>query len=510
MALLVGALAGRAPVAATQPLTADQTAAVRAFIQGALDELHIPGAAVVIVGADGIRFAEGFGTARDDGTPVTPQTPFQVASLSKQLTAIAVLQLIESGDLELDATVHSYLDWFGADGSPTAEITVRDLLGHTSGWSGAQGLTNRVDEHNDDEAIERNVRRVASEPLSHPRGEFAYSNANYDALGYLVGFVSGQGYEAYMREHVLDPLQMIHTHLADADARVDGLAQGHYPFFGFPIAYEIPWVRSSLPSSFIAASAEDLGHVLIAHLNRGEYEGARVLSNASETTLRTPLAHYDPNNGYGWGWWTYPLWSAGGLVESEGSPGYEVPVVMEHGGGHSTFASGMLLEPNAGIGVVVLMNLNDDAAHSRFYQLHTGIVQILLGKGEPALVSYDPFYQEYGRQIGVGLVLGLVLLVTWAVRRQWRWSGESRQIPRGVLGITWKVLPPIAVCLFVVVGFWYLLFDQGGISSVLDIWRLARLDPDLGLITVAVTLIGLGWALLGTIWSWRLLRHREG
>jgi CubicO group peptidase (beta-lactamase class C family) len=502
-------LAVASPAAAQGPLSTERADAVRAFVRDALDQLDVPGAAVVIVGAEGIEFAEGFGSARDDGTLATPQTPFHVASLSKQLTSIAVMQLIESGDLELDATVRSYVDWFGAEGSETARITIRDLLAHTSGWSAAQGLTNRVDERNDDDAIERNVRRVASEPLAHPIGEFEYSNANYDALGYLVAVVSGQTYEQYMTDHVLAPLQMTHTHLSDDAARADGLAQGHYPFFGVTMAYDIPFARSSLPSSFIAASAEDLGHVLVAHLNSGEYAGQRILPADAMAALRQPLAYDQPAFGYGWGWWRWPMWGAGRLEGTGGELHYDVPVVVEHGGGHPTYASGMLLVPNAGFGVVVLMNLNDDVASSRFYQLHTGIAQILLDRGTPSISSYDPIERQYGRQIAYGLVVGLAALVFWAVRRQRRWSGESRQIPRGVLGIAFRVLPPLLICLGVVLGTWYLLLNRGDANSIFDIWRMVRLGPDLGIIMLALTVIGLGWAVIGTVWSWRLLRHRE-
>jgi CubicO group peptidase (beta-lactamase class C family) len=178
------------------------------------------------VGADGVEFAEGFGNALD-GTKATPQTPFHVASLSKQLTSIGAMQLVASGDLSLDATVHSYIDWFGADVPATARITVRDLIAQTSGFSENQGVTNRIDEYDADDALERNVRRLASEGRERAIGQYEYSNANYDVLGYLIAVVSGQTYEAYMTEHVIGPLHMTHTHRTDTEARADGVARGH-------------------------------------------------------------------------------------------------------------------------------------------------------------------------------------------------------------------------------------------------------------------------------------------
>ena len=131
------------PVAAKGPLSAEQAEAVRTYVGDVLAELNVPGAAVVIVGPEGILLAEGFGADGRGGAP-TPQTPFQIASLSKQLTAIAVMQLIEAGDLDLDAPVHAYVDWFGSEGSETARITVRNLLAHASGWTQRDGLVNRA------------------------------------------------------------------------------------------------------------------------------------------------------------------------------------------------------------------------------------------------------------------------------------------------------------------------------------------------------------------------------
>jgi CubicO group peptidase (beta-lactamase class C family) len=383
LAIAVLLLAPAAPAFAKGPLDQAAKDKIHAFASSAFDELAIPGAAVAVVDASGVVYEEGFGTTDDAGTPVTPKTPFHLASLSKQLTAIAVMQLIESGDLALDATVHSYLPWFGAQGSDTARITVKDLLAHTSGYSEAAGLTNRSDDGTDAGALERNIRRLATVPLSHPIGQFEYSNANYDALGYLVAVASGMSFEGYMAKHVFAPLGMVDSFTTEAAAAADGVAQGHYPFFGVSIKFPVGFVRGSVPSAFMASSAEDLGRVLTAHLSDGAAGGSSALSAAGWQGLRQPLVNPDPWDGYGWGWWTTPAWDAGTLVGSPNITGYDVPIMLEHTGSHSTYATGTILLPEAGYGVVVLMNRNDEAAESRFYQIHTGIASILLGRDAP-------------------------------------------------------------------------------------------------------------------------------
>jgi CubicO group peptidase (beta-lactamase class C family) len=479
---------------------------VRNYVTEAMDELRIPGAAVVIVGPEEIEFAEGFGTAGPGDVAATPQTPFQIASLSKQLTAIAVMQLVDAGDLELGATVRSYVDWFGAEGSDTAMITVRDLLAHASGWTERDGLVNRAQPGNDADAIEQNVRRLAETPLSHPIGQFEYSNANYDVLGYLVAFVSGQTFEDYMAENVFAPLGMSHTHTDEAASRADGLAQGHYPFFGSPISWEIGFVRSGLPSAFIASSAEDLGHVLIAHLNDGAYAGEQVLPTAAMALLRRPLIHPDAWNGYGWGWWSYPLWDAGTLSDGAGMSQYDVPVVLEHGGSHTTFAGGMALLPEEEIGVVVLLNTDDSAAPSRVSQLHTGIAQILLGLSPGVPVSFDEPIRQYGKHLLAGVAILMALGVAWAAWRIRRWRRDPAVAPSGRRGVLLHLVLPLALDVGATAFFWWLVLDTVGIGLA-DYPIIVHEAPDAGLALALIGVLGLGWGLLRTALTLRVLRR---
>jgi CubicO group peptidase (beta-lactamase class C family) len=484
-------------VRAGEPLDDDTARAVRDYVGSVLDELGVPGAAVVIVRRDGIAFGEGFGMADGDGRAVTPQTPFHIASVSKQLTAIGVMQLIDDGALSLDAAVHDYVPWFGSEGSQTARITVRDLLAHTSGWTERDGLANRTDQSADEGALERNVRRLAEVAASHPIGEFEYSNANYDVLGYLISVAAGTSYEAYMQDHVLTPLGMANTHLSDADARAGDVAQGHYPFLGIPIAWDLAFVRGSLPSAYVAASAEDLGHVLIAHLNQGRYGDDEVLSPEALAELEQPLVEPSVGNGYGWGWWSYPLYDAGVLHTDADPPRYDAPIVLEHGGSHNTYASGMLLLREAGYGIVVLLNLNDEAAPSRFYQLHFGIAEILLGLEPPPLTQYDDLLGQYGKQLLAVTALLQLVGVAWALRLLRRWR---RHPPTESRTLGWRIrhlVLPLALDLGVTVAAWWLVLDRARLGLT-DIGVIVQLAPDVGLALILIALLGVGWGIVRT------------
>ena len=107
------------------------------YITTAMERHNIPGLALAITQGDQITFSKGYGTA-GDGRSVTPDTPFYIGSQSKSFTALAIMQLVEQGKLDLEAPVQTYLPWFRvADPQASQQITICHLLQHTSGLSEA-------------------------------------------------------------------------------------------------------------------------------------------------------------------------------------------------------------------------------------------------------------------------------------------------------------------------------------------------------------------------------------
>src|SRR5919199_3951527 len=122
------------PVNAISRAGAPDVAKIDAFVRGQVERHGIPGLALAVVEGDQIIQLGGYGTADRSGRAVTPQTPFVIASASKPLTALAVMQLVEAGKVALDAPVQRYLPTFRvADPVASQQITVRHLLTHTSG-----------------------------------------------------------------------------------------------------------------------------------------------------------------------------------------------------------------------------------------------------------------------------------------------------------------------------------------------------------------------------------------
>ena len=256
----------------TRPPASD--AEITAFIADQVRDTGIPGASLAIVRDGQVSTTAAFGTADSTGRPMTADTPFVIGSVSKPITATAVLQLVDAGKIELDAPVQRYLPDFAlATPSAAAAITVRQLLDQTSGLppaAGARPLTGPVTD------LASQVRALADvAPATAPGVAYAYSNANYLILGLLVERVSGQPYATYVEDHVFAPLAMTHASADRATGVANGLSQAHRLWFGLP--HEVtPLDRPDLvPAGFLMASAADLGRFVAAQVDGGALDGQR-------------------------------------------------------------------------------------------------------------------------------------------------------------------------------------------------------------------------------------------
>jgi CubicO group peptidase (beta-lactamase class C family) len=179
-----------ATVGATVPTNTDPDfAAVDAYVEKQVKDLNLPGLALAIVHGDQIVHLKTLGTADPSGRPITTQTSFLLASVSKSFTALAIMQLVEAGRIDLEAPVQRYLPWFRvADADASARITVRDLLNQTSGLSSLTGNGYFTTRDSDNAAQERFVRGLSTASLSSAPGTaYEYSNANYATLGAIIG-----------------------------------------------------------------------------------------------------------------------------------------------------------------------------------------------------------------------------------------------------------------------------------------------------------------------------------
>lgn len=490
------------PALAAGPLPPEWEERVVEYVESEMATLDMPGASVAIVHDSQVVFAKGFGVADPGGRPVTAETPFRIASVSKSLTALAVMQLAEAGALELDDTLASLIPELVVE--DTEAITVRNLLTHTSGWAERDGLI--VESGSGEDALESNVRRIVRTPLDHPVGEFEYSNANYDVLGFLIEQISGEAFGDYMNKHVFGPLQMTHTFTWEENAEVEGLATGYYPYFGLVRPLRAEFLPGGVPSGGIMASAEDLSHALIAHLNDGRYGDVRVLSPEGTRLLHQPTSYAnDPCCGYAMGLNVFPLYSADRLVaDEEGFSRYEVPVVLEHTGAGPSNSSGIIMLPEQKIGVVVLSNINDESVPSLYHQVHTGIVHILLDIPPRPTVAFEGVLARNGKLLSLVLVVAFVLRASLSAARVRK---LIRERPKPTLTATTglrKLVIPLAVDVVLVGMAWWLLLREANAPFA----TIRRAVPDILTAFVVATVVAVGWAVGRTIITFRALQAK--
>ena len=390
---------------------------VETFIKNQMARLKIPGISFVIVEGDQIIHQGGFGKISPSGPAPTTQTPFVLGSTTKSITACAVMQLVEIGQVDLDAPIQRYLPWFRvADPVASEKINVRHLLNQTSGLPMIRGMANLANLDDSPDAGLRQCRALEDVKLSHPVGTtFEYSNLNYNLLGLIIEAASGKTYTNYLKSHIFAPLEMDHSYTAIKDAKKVGMAVGHRYWFGYPVAIDnLPLARGSMPSGQLISCSEDLAHYLIAHLNNGHYAKSKILSSLSIDEMQVPSAEQlvlgKPVTAYGMGWF---------INEVDGVK------VVSHGGNVPEFSSYMAIIPEQNKGVVLLANSDQWGLPFILMEVGDGVTALLAGKQpEPIKLGFFPWVMRALPLIPLLQLAGIIS----TLRRlsNWRHHPESQ------------------------------------------------------------------------------------
>lgn len=265
-------------------------------------ERHIAGAAVAVVKDGQLFFAKGYGYADlENKIPVdAEQTVFRIGSTTKLLTWTAAMQLVEQGKLDLDADVNTYLDFRIPDTYPQP-ITLAHLMAHTAGFEDL--FLDYVSLEESKDSLPPGAFLASHLPARvFPPGEVAsYSNYGAALAGYIVARVSGQTYDQYIQEHILDPLGMAHSS-AIATLHPDVMAQvsvGYqYQDGVFQIFPKFYGPLDLAPMGFMAASATDMARFMIVHLQNGFYGDpaaeVRILEEATARQMHNTSYAPDP------------------------------------------------------------------------------------------------------------------------------------------------------------------------------------------------------------------------
>jgi CubicO group peptidase (beta-lactamase class C family) len=376
LALLIALTLGFTPVVASaapraQPM--DTATRIDSYIRGQVPNLRVPGISLVVVEGDQVLLSRGYGFAdREAGTPMTADTPVQIASANKGMIAMALMQLVEQGRVDLDAPVVRYLPDFSMDDERAVDITVRQVLSHTSGIPASVAR----DEVRDDEMLNREVASLANVQLHFSPGTgYEYANDGYSVALLILQTVSGMPYAEYISTQVFQPLQMARSTFDASVANEWGLTTSYAKRSGVIR----PGPMALYPAGGILTTAGDVGHYLVALLNGGSYEGTQVVSPTSVAQMWTP----EPASGaeaYGFGW---------GEVNTAGMRLLSHAGDIGAAGPFGSSGSQLLIYPERNIAIGVLANMS---SLEKGYIAEDALA-IMLG-GEPAARPVLPDWRQ--------------------------------------------------------------------------------------------------------------------
>lgn len=303
---------------------------------------------------------------------------------------------------------------------------------------------------------------AAVTPASPPGAQWEYSNANYQILGRVVEVMSGQEFQDYVVEHILQPAGMEHSFVTDGEVHED-MASGHRPWFGTkqPLP-DSGTDRATAPQGGVVASATDLARYLQLMMN-GEDD---VLSADGKALMMRPASDASPSYGFGWN-----VDSAAGAVWHDGlTPGVETLAVMV---------------PAEKKAAVVLVNGSSGFGFGETAHLRTGIVDRALGLDD---VGGDG--SAWSRQALFILLVTLpviyVLGMLWAWLRRAEVRTKTRSGPSGLFSLWFPLLTTLAAA-------WALLVLVPNLFGT-PLGTLREFSPDLALALTATGVTGVVWA----------------
>ncbi|MBN1138626.1 MAG: beta-lactamase family protein [Anaerolineae bacterium] len=314
------------------------------YMQQQMQAANTPGAAIALTDREKLLHIATCGLADVAARrPVAPETLFEIGSITKSFTAIALLQLYEASQVDLHAPVTRYLPWFRVS-TRYEPITLHHLLSHTAGIiNGTEFST---------EARYEVWALRDTEAAAAPGSRFYYSNVGYKALGVILEELLGLSYGEILRERILHPLQMAATHPVITHETRKKVAVGYEPFYDDrPPNRNLPlvpatWFETGTADGSIAATAADMATYLRMLLNGGQGSHGRILSEEGFQLLTRPVIALPEGDEERGGFYGYGLT----IGEEDGH------TIVGHGGGMVGYYSVLRADLDDGLGVVVLIN----------------------------------------------------------------------------------------------------------------------------------------------------------
>ena len=322
---------------------------IETWIESQIEYNNLPGLSVAIVYDQDLIWQKGFGYADvEKKIPMTPQTIFRIASVTKLFTCAAIMQLRDQGKLQLDDPIEKYLSWFKIKNRfPDAPIiTIRHLMTHTSGLPREAAFPYWTDHKFP--TLEQIMDTLPDQETTYPsETNLKYSNLGMALLGQVVVAASGENYETNINNHILKPLEMNNTsvYLTNDQRKQIATGYGRRLADGTRKAMEISDYKGISPAASISSNVVDLAKFASLQF-QDEKPGVKQILKGS--TLREMQRVH----------WLQPSWKSGwGL-------GFSVwqrddKTFVGHSGWVAGYRTRLLLCPEDKIGVIVMSNAED-------------------------------------------------------------------------------------------------------------------------------------------------------
>ena len=285
--------------------------------------------------------------------PFTPTSPTPIASIAKPMTAIAIMQLVEQGRVDLDAPIQAYIPEFPKKAQGT--ITVRQLLQHSAGIGEYASNKERENQHHYPSLNEAMAIFQDRDPIDTPGAAFHYTTYGYVILGVVVERVSGMSYAAYMRTHIREKAGMTNTGVEEPGMAGGDHASLYHINSKGRISIEQPTDLSDrVPGGGLYSCLTDLLRFGDAVVN------GTLISTASLMEMLKDPGLKKQGNGYGLGWYLY------GEDPKYGS-------LFGHNGSQTGASTYLMLLPDRGISIVVLSNTS--GAMQAVSDITTGLIE---------------------------------------------------------------------------------------------------------------------------------------
>ncbi|HZS08833.1 MAG TPA: serine hydrolase domain-containing protein [Blastocatellia bacterium] len=366
-------------------LAAARANGVDEFVQKQMEARHIPGVSVAVVQDGKVVLAKGYGMANVElSSPATENTVYQLASVTKQFTATAIMMLVEDGKISLDDKLTKILD-----GLPAAwdGVTVRHLLNHTSGIRSYTSVPDFFKTARKDYKKEEIIKLVTDAPMEFAPGEkWNYNNTGYFLLGMIIEKVSGKEYGAFLSERIFQPLGMTSTRVNDLTEVIKNRAQGY------------TWNNGRLRNGEYLSPTQPFsaGALVSTVLDLAKWDAAlyteKLLRRASLDQMWTPTKLNDgKTQDYGFGW---------------GVDVYRTRKRLSHGGGIQGFSTFITRFVDDKLTVIVLVNQEGGAAAALANGIAEFYIPALKENAPKPVADSDPKTTQFLKEVITSLAGG--------------------------------------------------------------------------------------------------------